>query len=96
MLSTTRVDNMDDVLKRFWSLDAIGLVDEKEDSQFTGDDKYAMDQFESNFRYDGERYTVGLPWKRNPPPLANNYHQAFRRLVSVEESLKRNPKKAEA
>ena len=95
MLNATRVGNANDLLKRFWSLDAIGLVDEINDSQFTGEEKYAMDQFESNLHYDGERYTVGLPWKRNPSSLVNNYPQAFQRLVSVEKSLKQNPKKAE-
>ncbi|XP_028417205.1 uncharacterized protein LOC114541488 [Dendronephthya gigantea] len=96
MLSVTQVDSVDEVLKRFWSLDALGIVDEIKDSLVTSEEKYAMDQFESNLQYDGKRYTVGLPWMRNPPPLVNNYHQAFQRLISVEKSLKRNPKKAES
>ncbi|XP_028408802.1 uncharacterized protein LOC114531378 [Dendronephthya gigantea] len=96
MLSVTQVDNVDEVLKRFWSLDALGIVDEIKDSLVTSEEKYAMDQFESNLQYDGERYTVGLPWMRNPPPLVNNYHQAFQRLISVEKRLKRNPKKTES
>ena len=38
--------------------------------------------------FDVERSTVGLPLKKNHPPLVDNYNQAVQRLVAVERNLK--------
>ena len=94
MFTVTRVEEPPSVLKRFWELDAIGLVDKPRNLQYMADEEYAMEQFEKNIAYDGERYTVGLPWKKNSPFLVDNYQQAEQRLISIEKSLKRNPEKA--
>jgi hypothetical protein len=94
MFTVTRVEEPPSVLKRFWELDAIGLVDKPRNLQYTADEEYAMEQFEKNIAYDGERYTVGLPWKKSSPFLVDNFQQAEQRLISIEKSLKRNPEKA--
>ena len=60
----------------------------------SGEEKKALELFEASCtRLDG-RYTIGLPWKRNPADLPNNYTLAKRRLESLERSLARNQNKA--
>ena len=80
MLTVTRVEEPSSILKRFWELDVIGLVEKPRKSQYTADEEYAMEQFEKNIMFDGERYTVSLPWKQNFQFLVNNYHQAKQRF----------------
>ena len=67
------------LLKRCWELDAIGILSHQE-HQRTVEEEDAVNQFNSSCRFDGERYEVGLPWKKDYPPLVDNYGQAFQRL----------------
>ena len=94
MLTVTRIDYPQDILKRFWDFDAIGVVDPPYSKQ-TVEEIEAMKQYDSNVSYEGGRYTVGLPWKNDHPPLVDNFDQALKRLKSVERSLKKDPKKAQ-
>ena len=50
----------------------------------------AIALFKEGLSYDGQRYQVSIPWKRNHPELKDNYHQAVQRLKSIENSLKRD------
>ena len=47
----------------------------------------ALNQFNSPCNFDGNRYEVGLPWKKDHPPLVDNYQQAYQRLISIERNL---------
>ena len=58
------------------------------------DEIYALKQFKEGLSFDGERYEVHIPWKKDHPVLKNNYNQAVRRLIRVEDQLKRNDAKA--
>ena len=86
MLTLTKIDGSDDQLKRFWELDAIGIVNHQE-HQRTVEEEDAVNQFNSSCRFDGERYEVGLRWKKDLPPLVDNYGQAYQRLVSAEKKI---------
>ena len=79
MLSTVSLDEVTSILKQFWKLESIGIVD----------DQQAL-------KFDGERYEVALPWKENHPKLRDNYKQAVKRFVSIENQLKRNDERAAA
>ena len=92
MLTVTRVENSNDELKRFWELDAFGVVDQKNDVMLV-EEKDAVDQFNSSCNFDGNRYEVGLPWKKSHPLLVDNYQQAYQRLVSIERNLSKHPEK---
>ena len=92
MLTVTRVENPSDQLKRFWELDAIGVVDQKI-NVMSVEEKDAVDQFNSSCNFDGDRYEVGLPCKKDHPPLADNYQQAYQRLISIERNLSKHPEK---
>ena len=58
------------------------------------DGKKAMKLFESSCEKLDGRYVIGLPWKKDPAQLPNNYSLAKRRLESLERSLAKNPSKA--
>ena len=93
MLIVTKIDSSDDQLKRLWELDAIGIVNHQE-HQRTVEEEDAINQFNSSCRFVGERYEVGLPQKKDRPPLVDNYGQAYQRLVSTERRLAKNSEKA--
>ena len=50
-------------LKKFWELESIGLVDEKRELSCQEED--ALNQFNSTILYDGIRYEISLPWRKN-------------------------------
>ena len=59
------------------------------------DGKEAMELFESSrLRLNG-RFTIGLPWKKDPTQLPNNYPLARLCLESLESSLAKNLVKAQ-
>jgi hypothetical protein len=88
-------DNLDCTLQRFWDLESIGLVPGKEETS-TPDDLEAEKKVENSLRYVNGRYEVGIPWKKNEPQLENNYNLAYKRLETLEQSLKRRPNVAES
>ena len=46
---------------------------------------------EQTTKFDGERFEVGLLWKRNDPILPNNYSSALSHLKSLEYRLEKKP-----
>ena len=93
MLTVTKIDSSDDQLKRFWELDAIGIVNHQE-HQRTVEEEDAVNQFNSSCRFDADRYEVGLPWKKDHSPLVDNNGQAYQLLVSTERILAIDSEKA--
>ncbi|KRZ48027.1 hypothetical protein T02_431 [Trichinella nativa] len=83
-------DHVDDILKKFWDMEAIGIKDEEK-----GIDSKASQLFEKTVHFDGERYEVQLPWSNEESQLPNNYKQALDRLIQTEQSLRRNPTKVQ-
>ncbi|KRX12340.1 hypothetical protein T07_9691, partial [Trichinella nelsoni] len=90
MLFAKTEDHLDDILKNFWDVEAIGIKDEEKEI-----DSKALQLFEKTVRFDGERYEVQLPWSNQESKLPNNYKQALDRLIQMERSLRRNPTKAQ-
>ncbi|XP_015775674.1 PREDICTED: uncharacterized protein LOC107353801 [Acropora digitifera] len=86
MLTVTRIEDPNDQLRRFWELDAIGVVDQQNNVRSV-EEKDALNQFNSSCNFNGDRYEVGLPWKKDHPPLVDNYQQAYQRLISIERNL---------
>ncbi|KFD59178.1 hypothetical protein M514_28643, partial [Trichuris suis] len=77
-------------LKRLWELDAIGITDDG-----VKDNTASMQQkrLQETFSYDGNRYTVRLPWKAEKS-LPNNHSQAYRRLIRLEDQMQAKPEEA--
>ena len=88
MFTCVRPDPVENILKSFWELDAIGIVDEG--TKLSLEENDAVCQFKRELKFDGQRYEVYLPWTENYPELCDNYNQAVKRLESVEKQLLRN------
>ena len=74
-------------IRRMWDLDSIGIGSEESE-----DDKM-LDNFNKEIKWNGERYTVQLPWKDTfcKDTLMNNKTQALSRLNSLSKKLNKKP-----
>lgn len=89
-------ETSDDILRKFWELEAIGIRDET-DREFTPDEKAAVAQVTETLEFKDRRYTIGIPWKRGEPQLVNNFEMALGRLKNQEKSLlKKGPEVAKS
>ena len=91
--SVKTYQSLDEKLERFWCQDILGILNEQ--GAHTLEERKAIDSFNSTVQYNGERYTVGLPFKENSPQLINNYSVAKARLISTEKALSRNLERKE-
>ncbi|XP_064637049.1 uncharacterized protein LOC135493569 [Lineus longissimus] len=94
-ISFVRKENPD--VSRLYNFETIGVrapnCDCPED-MMSREDKKAMDMFASSCHKDGDRYVIGLPWKKDPSLLPDNRVLAEKRLASLERSLAKTPEKA--
>lgn len=95
MLSTVCIDPVTDILKHSWELESIGIVD-KGNTPMSLEEEESVRQFNEGLKFDGERYEVPLLRKSDALPFKSNYHQAAKRIESVERQLRRNPEGANA
>ena len=79
-LDTHRECSLDDKLQKFWEMDNIDL-----DSI----DSNVLSDFKKSISFDGEKYSVGLPWKFNHAKLPVNYYYAKSRLSSNLNKLRK-------
>ena len=84
-------------LERFYEFETLG-VQAKDcpcpNIAVSRDEKRAMELMESSCKRLGNRYTIGLPWKKDKALLPNNYRLAERRLFSLERNLLKDKAKA--
>ena len=81
-IDTFPVERLDDELRRFWELEALGIMK---------DESSVYEKFIQQVSFNGQRYQVKLPWKENHPPLPDNFELCRRRLISLLKRLKQNP-----
>ncbi|RUS68645.1 hypothetical protein EGW08_023593 [Elysia chlorotica] len=74
-------------IRMMWNLDSIGIGPEESE-----EDKM-LDNFNKEIKWNGERYTVKLPWKDDSykKTLMNNKSHALSRLNSLSKRLNKNP-----
>ena len=75
---------MKDYLKRFWTLDNMGLGENENQ-----DDKSIIEQFEKYLQFYYSKYVTCLLWKSNHENLGNNLENAKRRLMSLAKTIKK-------
>ncbi|XP_065065262.1 uncharacterized protein LOC135691349 isoform X2 [Rhopilema esculentum] len=68
-------------IDKLWNLDSIGIKEENNVYEMVLD----------NLTFDGKRYSVGLPWKTGHKILPTNFDNAYGRLNSLVNKLKKNP-----
>ena len=93
MLSAVSVNEVTFSPKNFWELEHMGIEDDRQ-AKWSSEEEFAVQQFNESLKFDGERYEVAFPWRKDHPELKDNYNQEFKRLLSVENQLKKNEDKA--
>ena len=84
-------------MERFYAFETLGVEAPScscPKTTMTKEARMAMELFEASCAKIENRYAIGLPWKRAPSLLPNNYALAERRLESLERSLSKNKTKA--
>ena len=70
------------LLQKFWQLESIGILPNEPDT---------LQLFQQTIRYDGQRYTVRLPWREDHRALPDNYSLSEKRLQSTLKKLQKSP-----
>eukprot|EP00731_Ephydatia_muelleri_P027563 Em0019g436a len=73
---------LDDTLKKFWDLEAIGTKAEESS---------VYEEFTQNVVFQDGRYSVHLPWKSYHPPLPDNFNLCQTRLFGLIKRLRQFP-----
>ena len=84
-------------MERFYAFETLGAQAPScscRKTTMTKEDRMVMELFEASCAKEENRYVIGLPWKRYPKLLPNNYALAERRLESLDRSLSKNKTKA--
>ena len=82
-VSTTELEQgLDEQLKKFWDLETLGIVD---------GESGVHEKFVQQIRFNGERYSVPLPWKDNCVQLPDNLQLCRQRLDGLMKRLRQNP-----
>ena len=79
------VSKEEDPVQKLWSLEAIGIKSEELGPIEV--ENSITENFRKKVSFDGERYSVGLPWKGEQVEIASNFHVAKGRLGSLVRSL---------
>ena len=74
---------MADILKRFWDVESLGIVDTDCESELI--------KRKGEIKFNGSHYEVGLPWKGDCLPQSNNYGMCVTTLRSLHSKLKSEP-----
>jgi hypothetical protein len=88
-------EQLSQLLRTFWSLQAHGITDTTFKA-LSPDETYVVEHFQRTISYDGERYTVELPFNPAMSKPKNNFQAALELQLSLERSLLRNAEKCAA
>ena len=78
------VEHLDYMLHRFLEIESAGINAE---SMMTADEKKALKLLQDSMQYMDGQYEVGIPWKRDPECLSDNYGMAVKRIMNSERKL---------
>lgn len=88
ILTSGSDETAENLVKRLWSLEAIGV----NDSPLETADDQALKLFHESIQIDSEgRYEVQWPWKSQSLRPPDNFSMAFSRLANLAPKLKANP-----
>ena len=82
------MDDLNETLKKFWSVENEGLSETK--TQMSLDEKKALDIVKESLVFNGIRYEVAIPWKKDHGPIISNYQMATKSLECTERKLAKN------
>ena len=82
-------DALAEQIKTWWDIDS--YASRCDVSGRSKEDEKALQMLEQTTKFDGERYKVGLLWKRIDPFLLNNYSSSLSQMKSMEYRLEKKP-----
>ena len=82
-------DALAEQVKSWWDIES--FASRCDVSGRSKEDEKALQMLEQTTKFDGERYEVGLLWKRNDSFLPNNYSSALSQMKSLEYRLETKP-----
>ena len=85
------IENLGYTLRRFWEIENEGTNTQ---SLMTADEKKAAKIVQDSIKHKDGQYQVGIPWKRDPKCLPDNYDMAVKRMMNTERKLYRDVKTA--
>ena len=72
-IGQTNMDETNDLLRKFWELEAIG-INEESTRAMTPDEIRAMETAQSTQILKDGRYEIGIPWEEGEPDFRNNFN----------------------
>ncbi|KAL1480900.1 hypothetical protein MTO96_050654, partial [Rhipicephalus appendiculatus] len=85
---STSADSTDEILRRFWDLESIGIM--PADNTPTKEKNTVLERFDQEVTFFNGRYQVALPWKESCGQLDDNRMQAMKRLKYLGKKMKNN------
>ena len=82
--------NLSNQVKRWLDMESYATTTVQVDPR-SSDDKRALQILESSTTHNGNRYQMGLLWKKDSPMLPNNFKVAYSQLLSLERRLDKQP-----
>ena len=79
-------------LEKFWEIDSYGTLPKHDVKLMTKDEKLAYDILDKTTVFKDEHYETGLLWRDKATYLENNRMYALKRLINLENRLKKSPK----
>jgi hypothetical protein len=78
---SVQTDQLDENVKQMWDLETLGIVEGHE----------IHDEFVENIKFNGNRYSVKLPWRDGHENLPSNFELSLGRLKSQVRKLRKEP-----
>ena len=85
LIRTEEKDDLKAQLEAFWRVESFGIAESEEEEE-----DVVNSMFLKSITYDGKRYEVSLPWRKNAGVVGDNFLQAKSRLASVKRKLMQN------
>ena len=87
-LVAVEVDPLADQVKTWWSMES--YASNCSVSGRSKEDEPGLEMLKATTKFDGERYEVGLLWKKAKPHLPNNYSSVVSQLKSLGRRLEKD------
>ncbi|XP_006814648.1 uncharacterized protein LOC102810052 [Saccoglossus kowalevskii] len=85
--TTTNPSVVNDQLQAYWKLETIGITDNAHPPVMNTDFEHYRD---NHLKIKNERYTAGLPWRQDHPPLPTNFRIAKKSTRAMTRKLPPN------
>ena len=82
------LNKLSDQVDKFWKLESGGVFDQEK--AMLASDKSVVQKWAEAVKHEGCRYTLPIPFRKNPPKFPDNKPMAEKRLASLRNRLQNN------